>query len=129
MRSEHSWSLIDPRPVLRFVPECDDYIVYWNGVVMPHLMALNIMMERFGVFPSPEMKVMLMRNYRKLYYAGAFGTRAWDDLAMNGSMYNYLNRLMYEHIKTLIEGRTEAEMLGWFNYNRAKRSDHENNND
>jgi hypothetical protein len=36
MRSEHSWSLLDPRPVLVYLSTVDEYIVYWNGITMTH---------------------------------------------------------------------------------------------
>ena len=55
MRSEHSWSLLDPKPVLLYLPKCDDYIVYWNGVAMTHSMALCRAMELTGVYATPEM--------------------------------------------------------------------------
>jgi hypothetical protein len=66
MRSEHSWSLLDPKPVLRYVSHVDDYIVYWNGVVMPHSMALCMAMERLGIWPTPEMKMALEKTYEQI---------------------------------------------------------------
>lgn len=41
MTPQHSWSLIYPKPVTVYVSSCDDHIVYWNGLVMPHKMALG----------------------------------------------------------------------------------------
>jgi hypothetical protein len=71
MSAEKAWSLLDFRPVVKYVPNCDDYIVYWNGIVMPHKMALCIASQLFGVYPTPEMKIVLQENYCKLYYANA----------------------------------------------------------
>ena len=36
---ERGWSLLDPRPVQRYLPELDEYIVYWNGFAMTHAQA------------------------------------------------------------------------------------------
>ena len=121
MRSEHSWSLLDPKPVLLYLPQHDDYIVYWNGVVMPHSMALCMAMEFVGVWPTPEMKSEMEKNYSRLYFAGAFNTRAWDDRVMNGGeIYPYLKRCMKEHLPKTMEGRDGREILSWFDYSRAR---------
>lgn len=124
MRSEHSWSLLDPKPVLLYVDHVDDYIVYWNGVVMPHSMALCIAMEFLGIYPTPEMKMALERNYKKLYYSNAFSTRAWDHKAAAGFLYPYLKRIMTEHVKKTVEGKDPKDILGWFNYKRARKEEH-----
>lgn len=120
MRSEHSWSLLDPKPVLLYLPQHDDYIVYWNGVVMPHSMALCMAMEVIGIWATPEMKTVMEKNYERLYYAGAFNTRAWDSRVASGPVYSYLKRCMGEHIIKTVEGKEPKEILGWFNYNRAR---------
>lgn len=149
MTSEYSWSLLDPRPVLRYVEECDEYIVYWNGIVMPHLMALNFTMERFNMYPSPEMKRMMASNYEKIYYSGGFGHRNWDEIVRPAEnttynfrtkktttkdaatesrqqpvtyskIYNYLGRTMCDHINKLHEKYSCSEMLDWFKYDRAR---------
>ena len=124
--SELSWSLLDPRPVLKYIEECDEYIVYWNGAVMPHLMALNLAMEEFGIYPSPSMKLNLTNNYKKIYYSDGFGTRAWDNIAATGNPYNYLKRYMYDHIHNTIEKYAKSDVLGWFNYNRARNTSNDN---
>ena len=60
MRAEQSWSVLDPKPVLYYVQECDEYLVYWNGIAMPHKMALSMAMEHAcGIYPTPEMKTAL----------------------------------------------------------------------
>lgn len=125
MRSEQSWSLLDPKPVLMYVPAVDDYIVYWNGVVMPHAMALCMAMEHFGVWTTPEMKTALERNYAKIYYAHGFDTRAWDTVVSSGTpVYVYLRKVMKQHLAKVMEGRQGSEVLGWFNYNRARKEQH-----
>lgn len=120
MRSEHSWSLIDPKPILLYVDNVNDYIVYWNGIVMPHSMALCMTMEFFGIYATPEMKTALERNYEKLYYANAFGTRAWDERVKLGLIYPYLRHIMIDHIHKVLDNKNPKDVLGWFNYNRAR---------
>jgi cobalamin biosynthesis Co2+ chelatase CbiK len=123
MRSEHSWSLLDPKPVLLYLPKVDEYIVYWNGVVMPHTMALCMTMEFFGIYPTPEMKAALEADYRKIYHSNGFDTRAWDSRVENGSVYSFLKRIMAEHLKKVLENKEAKDALNWFNYNRARQLD------
>jgi len=120
MRSEQSWSLLDPKPVLLYLPRHDDYIVYWNGIAMTHSMALCMAMEYIGVWPTPEMKTALEVNYQRLYYAGAFETRAWDHIVSERNIYGYLKKIMGEHLSKLVENRSGAELLSWFDYQRAR---------
>jgi hypothetical protein len=121
MRSEQSWSLIDPRPVLLYLSHHDDYIVYWNGVAMTHSMALSMAMEiAMGVYPTPEMKNAMEQNYEKLYYANAFNTRAWDSIVKETPIYPYLKKVMTDHLKKVIEGKPPHELLGWFNYDKSR---------
>lgn len=121
MSAEKAWSLLDTRPVLKYVPQCDDYIVYWNGIVMPHKMALCLAGRLINVYPTPEMKIVLEENYLKLYYVNAFGSLGkWNDLVTNRQMYNVVENHMMNHLNELQQQNIPgAEVLGWFNYNRV----------
>ncbi len=125
MRSEHSWSLVDPRPVAVYLVNVDDYLVYWNGKVMPHLMAMNMVMEYFGMYPTPEMKTAMEKNYERIYYSNGFATRAWDRRVQSGPIYPYLKRIMEPHLKSLItdKAKTISEVLSWFDYSKARIAD------
>ncbi len=125
MRSEQSWSLIDPKPVLLYLSNVDEYIVYWNGMVMPHTMAMNIALEYYGIYATPEMKTAMEQNYKKIYYSNGFGTRAWDLRVAESPLYPYIKRIMKDHLdRTIGEGGREiSEVLGWFGYERARRDD------
>ena len=123
MRSEQSWSMLDPRPVLLYVKSVDDYIVYWNGIVMPHSMALCMAMEHIGIYATPEMKTAIEKTYERLYYSNAFNTRAWDSRVSSSPVFPYLKRLMAEHIKKVVEGKEAKDILGWFDYNKARKED------
>ena len=124
MRSEHTWSLLDPRPVLLYLDKSDEYIVYWNGVVMPHTMALCIAMENFGVWATPEMKTAMERDYERIYYANGFDTRAWDGKVSDSPVFPYLKRIMAEHVKKVIEGKEARDVIGWFDYAKARKEEH-----
>jgi hypothetical protein len=121
MRSEQSWSLLDPKPVMLYLQELDEYIVYWNGIVMPHSMALCMAMEYIQIWPTPEMKNAMEENYRRIYYANGFDTRAWDHKVEAGFVYPYLKRIMGEHLKKTLEGRDFKDVLDWFDYSRARK--------
>lgn len=120
MRAEKSWSLLDPKPVLVYLEHHEEYIVYWNGIVMPHSYALAMAVEQFGIFATPEMKNARLTTYKKLYYANAFETRAWDNKVMDHDVYSYLKNLMTYHITKTCEGKTPQEILSWFDYKRAR---------
>lgn len=123
MRSEQSWSLLDPKPVMLYLSNLDEYIVYWNGIATTHLMALNLAMEYYGIFPTPEMKSSMEQNYSKIYYANGFDTRAWDLKVSSSPIYPYVKRLLAEHCKKVIDesGRDITEVLGWFDYSKARK--------
>lgn len=120
MTAAKSWSLLDPRPQLVKVSSVDDYIVYWNGIVMPHSMALSMAMQVLGIYPSPEMRRQMELNYEQLYFAGAFNTRAWDQRVINGLLYPYLSRIMEPHVAKTTEGLDPRVVLSWFSYDRAR---------
>ncbi len=125
MRSEQSWSLLDPKPVLLYIAHSDEYICYWNGIAMTHSMAMNMALEPFGIYATPEMKSVMEKEYRRIYYANGFATRAWDLKVAESPIYPYVKRMMLEHMnKTIKEPKRDiSEVLGWFDYSRARRTE------
>lgn len=121
MRSEHSWSLLDPKPVIAYLENLDEYIVYWNGIAMTHSIALCLATEYMGIYPTPEMREVINDNHRKVYYAGGFETRDWNHIfESTKDIYNYIRRVMAEHLENLLEDRDPKEVLGWFSYDKAR---------
>ncbi len=121
MRAEHSWSLLDPKPVLVYLKSHDEYIVYWNGIAMTHSQALMMTMEYCGIYPTPEMKLVAQKTYDKLYYAGAFETRAWDSqVASAEPVYSAQKKWMKDHLEKMIRNKDPKEVLAWFDYKRAR---------
>ena len=122
MRSEQSWSLLDPKPVLLYLSSVDEYICYWNGIAMTHAMAMNMACEHFGIYATPEMKTAMEKEYRRIYYANGFETRKWDFKVAESPIFPYVKRLMQEHMKKVIveQQRDISEVLGWFDYKRAR---------
>lgn len=125
MRSEHSWSLIDPKPVILYLSNLDEYIVYWNGVATTHSMAMNAAMEYYGMYPTPEMKSSMEQNYRKIYYSNGFNTRAWDLKVSESPVYPYIKRILKDHLGQVIDNSNKdiSEVLGWFDYSRARKEE------
>ena len=125
MRSEKSWSLLDPKPMLLYISRLDEYIVYWNGVVTTHAMAMNSAMEYFGIYPTPEMKTAMEKEYSRIYYANGFDTRAWDLRVADSPLYPYTKRILKDHMDRTIKEpkRAISEVLGWFDYSRARIED------
>lgn len=118
--SAKSWSLIDTKPVLLYVENCDDCIVFWNKFVLSHKMALSLAMTRFNISPTPEMKEAMHQDHARLYYANAFRvTKKWDTMIKEKRIYSYLNKQMAKHISEAVREQTLGEVLGWFSYDRA----------
>jgi len=88
-------------------------------------MAMNLALEHFGVYATPEMKTAMEQNYQKIYYANGFKTRAWDLKVASSPIYPYAKRLLAEHTKKLIsdQNREISEVLGWFDYSKARKED------
>jgi len=84
---------------------------------------MNSALERFGIFATPEMKTAMEVEYRRIYYANGFQTRAWDLKVAEAPIYNYVRRLLKEHLdKTISESKRDiGEVLGWFDYSRARK--------
>lgn len=120
MRAEHSWSLLDPKPVLVYLKRHDEYIVYWNGIAMSHSQALSMSLEYCGIYPTPEMKAAMQLTFEKLYYAGAFKTRSWDTLVSSGDVYTPQKKWMKDHLTKMVKDKDPREVLGWFDYARAR---------
>lgn len=118
-RPEHSWSLFDPKPIVVYLPRHDEYIVYWNGVVMTHAQALCLAMEiSSGVYCTPQMKICLQQTFEKLYYCGAFNTRSWDDYNLNP--FDRQKSKLSLHIKNLVKDMESKEVLSWFDFKNAR---------
>ncbi len=123
MRSEQSWSLLNPKPVLLYLPNVDECICYWNGIAMTHAMAMNMACEYFGIYPTPEMKTAMEKEYKQIYYSNGFATRAWDFKVSESPIYPYVKRLLLEHMNKVIkeQNRDITEVLGWFSYDKARK--------
>jgi hypothetical protein len=121
-----AWSSLDNKPVLVHLPKHDDCIVFWKGVQLTHLAALNIAMERFGIFPTPKMLGHIEDNYRLLYQSNAFGHRDWDHILcdnINNRAYPYLRNLMHEKAHNFQEKYTAMDVMDWFDYSNASETD------
>ena len=117
--SEMAWSVVDPRPVLKYISSIDDYVVFWKGTVMPHSIALNLALEPAGIYPTPAMKAAMADTYRRFFYSGALGSRQWEDVAVKGLVYGRMRQALESHIRQLHEQHETQEILGWFDYERA----------
>lgn len=120
MRPEYSWSFIDPRPIILYLSKFDEYIVYWNGVVMTHAQAFCIAMEYLKIYPTPEMKHALETTFARLYWLGAFESNAWDDIVKNKLSYSVQKKALKFHLAKLFENKQPKDIFSWFNYSRAR---------
>lgn len=117
---ERSWSMLDAKPVLIYLQKHDEYIVMWNGAIMPYAHALCIAGERLGIYTSPSMRNEMNSTFFKLYYAGAFGEQHWDNIVEENRTYNYLRGFMFEHMNKISEISTGNDILRWFDFSNAR---------
>jgi cobalamin biosynthesis Co2+ chelatase CbiK len=77
-------------------------------------------MEHFGIWATPEMKTSMEKEYERIYYANGFATRAWDSKVSSSPVYPYLKRIMADHLSKVVSNREAKEVIGWFDYKRAR---------
>lgn len=118
--AELAWSRLDPRPTLIFLLHHDEYMCVWNGVIMPMLHAQCLAAEYLGIYQSPSVKEALDQHYHKLYYAGAFGSRAWDEQVKNRNTYMLLKDIMANHLNTHLKDKSGPEIMSWFDPENAR---------
>jgi hypothetical protein len=70
------------------------------------------------------MKTVMERDYERIYYANGFDTRAWDGKVSDSPVFPYLKRIMAEHVKKVIEGKEARDVIGWFDYSKARKEEH-----
>lgn len=119
-KAEHSWSMLDAKPVLMYLQKHDEYIVMWNGAIMPYAHALCIAGEQLGIYTSPSMRDAMNSTFFKLYHAGAFGEQHWDQIVEGNRTFTYLRGFMFDHVDKLSKISTGTEILGWFDFSNAR---------
>lgn len=94
-----SWSLTSPRPIVQYLPQFDEHIVYWNGFVMTHAHALQLTLMPYGIYATPNVKEAITNRFKQLYAAGVFGEATWDNLVYRRDYYAYVKDRMEKHIR------------------------------
>lgn len=116
--------MLDPRPVVLYLPKYDDYLVVWNGAIMPLVHAQYIAAWWMGIYVSKSVITELDQRYYKLYYAGAFGEQDWDHMIESGgSTFGLLRSIMATHCEKFIPGCTGEQILSWFDLKTARIKD------
>jgi hypothetical protein len=68
MHSEAGWSLLSPNPIIKYLPEFDEHIVYWCGIGMLHSTALTLACHHMAnIYPGASVKAALYDKFLKLY--------------------------------------------------------------
>ena len=125
MRSEASWSLLDPRPVCFYDQEYDAHLVYWNGVLMTRTYAVMIYSNLWlNMYATRSMKKSAWEEYNRVYRSGGFRTREWDSIVDSFDENNFHNQLINfinkgkKHsdlfLNRLRSQYTAQEALSWF---------------
>lgn len=124
--SEYVWSKFDNKPILKYLPELDSYIVFWNGIVLSHKLALCIAAAQLlHQYPTPSMRRKAAEDHKKLYLANAFGNAghdSWKWIIESGhdTIYRKAAEYMSEHTRILDNKNiSPKEIFSWFLYEKA----------
>lgn len=113
---EVTWSLLDPKPVVKYHTLVNDYVVYWQGFAMPHTFAMNMVLESAGAYPPRSVRSELNRTYEKFYFAGALADSVKTLPYPDSSICSYLavKRQMNRHLRSLLEKSvTVKQLFSW----------------
>lgn len=121
-----SWSLINPRPIVVYVKKHDEHLVYWNGYVMTHAHALQIMLMPYGIYASPKVKSAITKRFKQLYTAGLFGDVAWDRVVHSNEYYKYVVDKVETHVREITKGVDIYDAVKWLDTTDAKVVDKSN---
>lgn len=117
---ERTWSLLDPRPVLVYLEQHDEYIVFWNGWSMTQSQAHYMALRHVNVYPNQEIREAMQKTYERLYYAGAFDTRDWDHIVRSSNSFDFILKYMKPHLEKHCWNREAKEIFSWFVPSRAR---------
>lgn len=116
---EKAWSELTDSPVMFYLEEYDEHLVYWFGFLLPHIVALNMAMEPFGIYPSPKMKEHLFIKYKQLYYSDAFDMTIDNFGDFTGhSVLGYIRASIGKQISAYAAKTTISSILFELNTNR-----------
>jgi len=115
-----AWSLISPLPVIAYVEAADQYIVYINGIVTTYATAMHLMLEPYGIRPSPEVKRNLQHNMANIYATGIFGDVQWDDVIYNTDYVGYIRSVLRDYIKKITHDMHINDVMKLLDTNLAK---------
>lgn len=127
MRSEVAWTYIDPKPVFLYDPKYNIHLAFWNGISMTRSYALMIYGEIWcNMYSTESQKIAAFEEYNRAYRAGAFGTRAWDNVVQDqgytGMHKHLMHLLTKKNPKFLVDLKSKyspQEALNWFLLSRA----------
>jgi len=113
----YQWSLIDPKPIVFFNNEIDDWCVYWNGIFMLYNAAFSV--AGYMMFKSPiatETAAICNHKFRVYLESGFFDKikdDSWYSIAGSG-VVSYYQKKLAPHIKSNLKGFDKFEILRIF---------------
>ena len=111
------WSLLDPKPIVFYNEDIDEWFVYWNGVFMIYDAAL-VLAGRFLLRspPSKETVDNINKKFSLMLSSGIFNDikdESWYSIAKDGVM-TYYNKKMSVHITSTLKEFDSFQVLKWF---------------
>jgi len=111
------WSLLDPKPIVFYNENIQEWYVYWNGVFMLYDAALLVAgVTLLHSPPSKEMVAICNHKFKMMLNSGIFGpisNVAWYDIANDG-VISYYNKALRTHIHHNLARYPKIEVFKWF---------------
>lgn len=117
-------SLLKPQPVVARVVEFDEYVVFWNGIVMPYAAALYVATRSSNVFPTMTVKDRIDDSFRRLRHTGVLRRKDVDAARTRGAIstpdvtkgYEFVMRA---HVNTMLQTHTVADLFAMLDIDKA----------
>lgn len=115
-----NWSLVDPRPVIYYEPELNEWCVFWNGIFMLYNNAL--ILAGVCLLNSPSSKEVIYKadeKFEKLFKTGLIDDvvtdhESWKSIINTGGCSRYYASVIPRHIKDTLTGYSKNEVWEWF---------------
>lgn len=117
-------SLLGPRPIVARVVEHDEYVVFWNGIIMPYAAALYIATRSGNVYPTPNVTKHIDNSFRRLRHTGALRKGKLDinrdrGIISTPNTVSGYEKVMRPHLAKMMQNHTTTQLFAMLDIDKA----------